>query len=109
MANELRVEADWGKVNELVAQSDSYFQETERVVESIADLTRRWASQYSDSGEYAESFTAVMSLNRLLQPVGYVYADKHEMVNEFGWTDVKGVHHQGRFVFQRALRAHRIK
>ncbi|MFC4117541.1 hypothetical protein [Nonomuraea zeae] len=87
--------------------SPTYRAAAEVVATSIAETAKGMAKQYDTSNPtYSPSFTAVMPSSRR-NPTAYVVADRHEMVNEFGWTDLAGKHHGGRFVFRRALRRHR--
>jgi hypothetical protein len=87
--------------------SGSYRDKARAVAISIAGLARQMAKEYDTKNpSYSPSFVAVAATRRR-DPTAYVVADRHEMVNEFGWTDLAGKHHGGRFVFRRALRRHR--
>jgi hypothetical protein len=94
-------------LNFLVAMSPTYRVGAERVATSIADTAKRLAQEYDTRNPtYSPSFRPVMASSQR-KPLAYVVADRHEMVNEFGWTDLAGRRHPARYVFRRALRMHR--
>lgn len=107
MRKDVEVYVDYSAINKLLVRRP-YMRELNRLVRSIERLARAQASQYSTNNPtYAPSFTGLVA-KRLDVPTGYVYGSRHEMVNEFGWTDLAGKHHPGRFVLRRSLRMHRI-
>ncbi|UBU12913.1 hypothetical protein [Nonomuraea gerenzanensis] len=99
---------DYSALNVLLTRRP-YVNELRRITRSIERTAKTLAKEYdTQNPSYSPSFSSLVASKRGV-PTGYIYADRHEMVNEFGWTDLAGKHHGGRFVFRRALRMHRIK
>ncbi|MET8382493.1 hypothetical protein ABZV14_05760 [Streptosporangium canum] len=108
MRNDVELYVDYSALHVLLKRKP-YVGYLRRITNSIARVARAQAKQYDTSNpSYSPSFTPMIAEKRGVI-TGYVYADRHEMVNEFGWTDLAGKHHPGRFVFRRALRMHRVK
>jgi len=87
----------------LSAQSKETASEVSKVVGDVVKHART-SAPITRGGAYRDSFNAYIQDDPIDGVEGYVVASRHEMVIEFGWTDLKGKWHPGQYILTNALK-----